>query len=179
MFEQIMFAGIGWGDLYKGDEDLRGNFREPNESGSWYERFNFKSINNRCYGYIPPMGGAHAPPKPQNRDGWLVVFGAQQDGYGSLVPVGWYEDARFEESYTRRPETGLDEPYTYVVSAEDAYRIPKEKRSSFPAISTDHFKRIYLYARSPEHREPWRKAYADLAERIVSGKRRCDRIGEK
>ncbi len=60
MFDKILFARIGWGSECKGEE-LVGNFREPNESDSWWERFNFMpSINGLCYGYVVPMGPSEA-----------------------------------------------------------------------------------------------------------------------
>src|SRR5947207_1572074 len=124
MFDQILFARIGWGDVYKGEE-LKGNFREPNESNSWFERFNFMpSVEGRCYGYMPPMAG---PPHPKYRDGWLVIFAATKNGDkgGALLPVGWYEEATFEHSYANRPERHYAD-YEYIVSTEskNAYRIP-------------------------------------------------------
>jgi hypothetical protein len=170
MFDKILFARIGWGEAYRGEE-LAGNFREPNESGSWWERFNFKaSVNGLCYGYVPPMGYYHTPPRPTNHHGWLVIFVATEDGRldGALLPVGWYEEATIENDYKKRPEKDLDQSYEYILTTgtKSAYLIPKEKRSSFPTIPTEHFKRCFVYARSPVHREHWRIAYADLAERI-------------
>ena len=80
MFDQILFARIGWGNLYEGEE-LVGNFSEPNESGSWWERFNFKrSVNGLCYGYVPPMGAYQAPPRPANCLDWLIIFAATEEG---------------------------------------------------------------------------------------------------
>jgi hypothetical protein len=181
MFDKILIARIGWGDLYQGEE-LVGNFSEPNESGSWWERFNFKpSIDAACYGYVPPMGSYQSPPRPRNHHGWLVIFVATEDGRGdgALLPVGWYEDATIEKDYKERPEKDLEQNYEYIFTTgtKSAYLIPKEKRSSFPTIPTEHFKRCFVYARAPFHREHWRKTYADLAEKIVARKRLCKRVG--
>jgi len=181
MFDRILIARIGWGDRYEGEE-LVGNFSEPNESGSWWERFNFKpSVDAACYGYVPPMGSYQSPPRPRNHHGWLVIFVATENGRrdGALLPVGWYEEATIEKDYKERPEKDLDQHYEYIFATgtKSAYLIPKEKRSSFSTIPTEHFKRCFVYARSPLHREHWRKAYADLAEKIVARKRLCKRVG--
>jgi hypothetical protein len=180
MFDRIMFARIGWGDVYEGEE-LVGNFSEPKVSGSWWERFNFKRFKGRCYGYIPPMGKQQFSPRPKNWEDWLVIFAATENGRrdGVLLPVGWYEESTIESDYQDRPEKGLKQPYEYILTTEaaNAYLIPKEKRPSFPTIPTEHFKHCFVYARSPSHGERWRKVYADLAEKIVSRKRICKRIG--
>ena len=181
MFDKILFARIGWGDVYQGEE-LVGNFSEPNESGSWWERFNFKPIDDGlCYGYVPPVGQFQAPPRPRNHHGWLVIFVATENGCrgGKLLPVGWYEKATIESGYKPRHEKNLDQPYEYVFTAgiNNAYLIPKQIRSSFPTIPAKHFKRCFAYARSPVHRADWRKTYADLAEEIVARKRPSWRVG--
>jgi len=100
-------------------------------------------------------------------------------GNGALLPVGWYEDATIEKDYKERPEKDLEQNYEYIFTTgtKSAYLIPKEKRSSFPTIPTEHFKRCFGYARAPFHREHWRKTYADLAEKIVARKRLCKRVG--
>src|SRR5260370_26351908 len=106
MFDKILLARIGWGDEYQGVR-LVGNFRKPNESGSWWERFNFKpSANRLCYGYVPPMGSSHSPPRPMNHQGWLVVVVATEDGRlaSALLPVRWYEEATIENYHTKQPE---------------------------------------------------------------------------
>ena len=172
MFDKILFARIGWSNEYRGETPC-GHFQQPDESLTWWEKFNFKPDDNGlCYGYMPPMGPYSSPPRPKDPRDWLVIFAATEDGRrdGPLLPVGWYEKATIEECYTPRPEKDLDQPYKYILTADakSAYLIPKEKRSSFPTIPTEHFRRIFVYARSPYHQEHWRKVYADLAEEIVA-----------
>jgi hypothetical protein len=125
-----------------------------------------------------PVSGASAS---EEHHGWLVIFVATKDGRpdGKLLPVGWYEEATIEDHYKERPEKDLDQPYEYIFTAgiDNAYLIPKQKRSSFPTIPTEHFKRCFVYARSPVHREDWRKTYANLAEGIVARKRPSWRVG--
>jgi hypothetical protein len=113
MHKQILFARIGWGDRYQG-EDLTGKFREPNESGSWAECFNFTSGPLAlCYGYFPPMGRYHAPPKPERKDGWLVVFCSKMTSEEPLRPVGWYEEAMFQDDNNDRPRI-----YSYLAPSD-------------------------------------------------------------
>src|ERR1035438_10671655 len=40
VFDKILFAKIGWAPKFDGEAST-GDFGEPNESTSWYERFNF------------------------------------------------------------------------------------------------------------------------------------------
>src|ERR1035441_6315771 len=52
-----------------------------------------------------PVRGPHgAPPKPTDKSGWLVIFLSRSGKGGPLLPVGWYEDATFEDGYRERPE---------------------------------------------------------------------------
>jgi hypothetical protein len=58
MHSQILFAKIGWDELYNGREPSFGNFSAPRQSSEWYERFNFKDINGQVFGHIPPISGS-------------------------------------------------------------------------------------------------------------------------
>src|ERR1035441_3325225 len=108
VFDKILFAKIGWAPKFDG-EACTGDFGEPNESTSWYERFNFLfGPEGRYYGYIPPMGPHGTPPKPTDKSGWLVIFLSRSGKGGPLLPVGWYEDATFEDGYRERPEYAHD-----------------------------------------------------------------------
>jgi hypothetical protein len=52
VFDRILFAKIGWAPNYEG-EDCTGDFGEPNETDSWYERFNFlPGPNGRYYSTV-------------------------------------------------------------------------------------------------------------------------------
>jgi hypothetical protein len=182
MFDQILFAKIGWGDVYQG-KDLTGRFRND----AWWERYNFLlRPDDRCYGYIPPITRYESPPKPQISDNWLVVFVAPENGSGATVPVGFYLGANFKPDYTPRPD-GLTDCYgnqcDFCVSTEaaNAYLIPVKKRSEFAlqVRVTKHFTRNFAYARGNrvDENEDWRLILAETAERVVAVKRRFDRIG--
>ena len=180
VFDKILFAKIGWAPKFDG-EACTGDFGEPNESTSWYERFNFLfGPEGRYYGYIPPMGPHGTPPKPTDKSGWLVIFLSRSGKGGPLLPVGWYEDATFEDGYRERPEYAHDPaflrqrnqfPYTYVLAADAArvYRIPAESRMLYPEVPVQpSFFGPYLYARDTDPRHPAREDYVALAERIVA-----------
>ena len=175
MFDNILFVKIGWAPLYRG-EDCVGNFGEPNETNSWYERYNFKAgPNGRFYGYIPPRR-----PKTTIKEGWLVVFLSRRAKDGPLLPVGWFENASLQDENTPRPEYLADATFPlapgdykfeFNVSADAAYLVPEEERATFAEVPmAGHFRRAtYLYARDTgtKHRESWRSEYAELAEQIV------------
>jgi hypothetical protein len=144
------------------------------------EWFNFVAgIDGRCYGFATSMSRGEPAPRPQKRDGWLVLFVAPANVVGTGVwrPIGWYEEACFASSYQNRPEPELQHClYTVSTQAKNAYVIPEEKRPSFPVLADDHFTRKWVYARSPFHSGQWRERLAELAEQIVSRKSECIRV---
>jgi hypothetical protein len=190
MHDQILFVRIGWGDRYYG-EILIGNFREPNTTGSWWERFNFTlGPGDQCYGYVPPLGAFTSPPNAKHKDGWLVVFCAKSPVDGRLLPVGWYEKASFEVGYKKRPASqtlqGASKRlwntigYCVSTSAHTAYLIPARNRRLFPDIPTVHFPRSYTYARLLDADGTAKDRYSDLAnlaERIAASKGLATAVG--
>jgi len=180
MFNQILFARIGWGVDYQGG-DLVGRFRDD----AWWEQYNFlRGPGDRCYGYIPPVGKLQRPPQPKTPNDWLVVFVSHENGTGAAMPVGFYVGANFESDYTPRPD-GLTDQFSaacgFCVSTEAAYLIPTKKRSEFalPVEVTRMFTRSYAYARGNglNENEPWRLLLAEIAERVAAAKRRFKKIG--
>jgi hypothetical protein len=189
MRKQILFARIGWGNNYSG-EDLTGHFSEPNSSGSWWERFNFMpGPDDRCYGYVPPMGPYSSPPNPKVKHGWLTVLCSKPNQKALLRPVGWYEDATFESGLQTRPKHVSLKPslqhfwktskYSLTAKAADSYLIPVENRERFPVIPTVTFRRPYLYARFVDEEHTIHDPYPGLskiAERISALKRRAETV---
>lgn len=186
MHRNGLFARIGWGDRYVG-EDLTGRFSEPNESNSWWERFNFMvGPEGRCYGYVPPMGPHSSPPNPAEKTDFLVVLCSRPDYNEPLRPVGWYENASFGTGHTARPRhPGLkaslrqmwnEMQYSFSASAASTYFIPVENRSSFESVPTANFARPYVYARS-EGRDRYPVLLA-LAERITAMKDHAHCLGK-
>lgn len=179
MNRNILFARIGWGERYVG-EDLTGNFSEPSKTNSWWERFNFAvGPGDRCYGYVPPMGPHSSPPNPAERDDFLVILCSRPSEYEPLKPVGWYEDATFASGHTVRPRhPGLKKSlrplwnkikYSFSSDATNAYLIPVENRILFDAVPTVNFTRPYVYARSRgKDRYP---ALVDIVTNILAMKR--------
>jgi len=68
-----------------------------------HEKYNFLKTGRRYYGAIPPVGERHFP-KPEPKEGWLLIFVSAEEGSGRLRAVGWYEGAKFEDAPVPRPE---------------------------------------------------------------------------
>lgn len=145
-FNKVMIARIAWSETYSGGMVLGGHkYLKQKSNGHTYakngkqyseaaghEAYNFLPHENRCYGYIPPIGKKYVPPNPgdNNKKGWLVIFVAPYMGYGESVAVGWYENATFEweiedgqriykpqPPQRELPKDSEGHPYTYCVWA--------------------------------------------------------------
>jgi hypothetical protein len=67
MFDNILFVKVGWTELHEG-EDCTGEFAEPQQTNSWYERFNFrKGPDGRFYGFLPQPLQTKPRPIPQRK----------------------------------------------------------------------------------------------------------------
>lgn len=185
MYRNILLARIGWGERYVG-EDLTGNFSEPTQSNSWWERFNFAvGPGDRCYGYVPPMGPHSSPPNPPERADFLVILCSRPTNSKPLKPVGWYENATFVNGHAVRPKhPGLKQSlrpmwkemkYSIWANAANTYLIPIEKRTLFNSVPTANFRRPFVYARSQgDDRYPELIA---VVERIVAMKHHAQCLG--
>jgi hypothetical protein len=177
-FQRIAFAKIAWGETYTGEEVVGRFSYLKKRHGAGHERFNFQpGPGGRCYGYLPPIGPHLAVPRPDPADGWLVIFVSAEGGKGPLLPVGWYENATFEDEWKRRPEYPRfprdkdGDRYSWVVSArcKDVHLIPFNQRKAFRVPGVPHLvKTPILYAAGRGQNEPWRKEYAKIAEDIVA-----------
>lgn len=176
--ERIAFVKIGWSEAYEGDL-VRGRAGWINANGDAHERFNFlRGPDGRFYGYLPPIGPKFRTPQPDEPAGWLVIFVAPLDGSGRLVPVGWFEDATFEEDYEERPEYAAGvpferdvkgDPYIYAIHADRGTLIPARVRQRITVPGRPHFGQTpVLYAAGYGRPAPWRAAYRKLALRIVA-----------
>jgi len=175
---RIAIAKTAWSDTYDGEE-LQGRHRYLSQYRDGHEKFNFKvGPDGYYYGYLPPIGRRYQPPQPTDRHGWLVLFVAPLNGNGPLVPVGWYENASFETSWTPRKEYAAKRPlprdvrgnkYTYTVRARKAHLIPPEQRSMIVVPGAPHLRSTpIVYARGQGDAAAWRAAYARIALRVVS-----------
>ena len=171
MYDQILFAKIGWAERYDGDSP-DANTRDQ----SWCERHNFLEVATRCYGYITHANGKLPNPKG-NRDNWVVIFVAPLKVHGpEIVPVGFYLKAKLESEYLQRPDglldcLGVENIYCVSTLAANAVLIPSDKRLQYalPSEATAHFTRQYCYARgnNVDNTQGWRKILAETAERVV------------
>ena len=195
-YNKIAVAKIAWSSEYQGGpvmgnhkyliEQARENKALQKNANGFYalalghEAFNFRPYKGKMYAYIPPIGKNLVPPKPKEKDDWLVVFVSRVSGNGDLVAVGWYEHASFcwaekvdeEDSlYLKRKEyekektfplDGENNHYHYCVTTDEAnaHFIPEESRSQFK-IDKKHEK---VVGRSI--------AYASGNETIISDRNR-------
>lgn len=169
-FSKVMIAKIAWSEAYSGGMVSGGhNYLKQKSNGhthtkngkqyseaAGHEAYNFLPYENRCYGYIPPIGRKYVPPKPTEPKGWLVIFIAPYMGYGENVAVGWYENATFEwktnkdgkRLYLPRPhkngfpKDSEGKPYTYCVWAnkKDVHFISPNLRLLY-TVNDDEAKR--------------------------------------
>ena len=88
MYPRIVIAKIGWGIDYHGEE-LTGNFKEPNSSGSWFERFNLQLVpDDRYYGYIYSTYRQHRGTAEVGGQGWVVDL-VHRSTCGRATLAGW------------------------------------------------------------------------------------------
>ncbi len=179
-YGQVALLKVGWAEEYTGDVVL-GRHKYIKAYGDAHERFNFlRAPDGRLYGYVHPVGGQRSAPRPAQPTGWLVLFVAPLEGDGPLVPVGWYENACFEDEWRPRPEYDereplpLDtdgDPYTFIVHADDGSRVPRERRTRYIVPGRPHFGRTpILYVRGVAgDGAAWRRRYAAIAEAVIRG----------
>ncbi|MGD0778824.1 MAG: hypothetical protein ABSC05_39105, partial [Candidatus Solibacter sp.] len=152
----------------------------PHSSARGTSTLPINALLSAHYGYIRPIGPHNTSPKPKDKSGWLVIFVSRSGKDGPLLPVGWYEDATFEDGYRERPEYAHDSafprhrnrfPYTYVLVADavKVHGIPAKSRMLYPEVPAQpSFLPSYLYARDTDPRHKAREDYAALAERITA-----------
>ncbi len=174
MYDQILFAKIGWAELYTGD-----NVDAHTSDKSWCERHNFLKVGTSCYGYITPANRRLPNPKG-DRTNWLIVFVAPWKVDGPIVPVGFYLNAKLEPEYLKRPDglpDRLRKKNVYCVSTleTNAVLIPSDERLQYalPSEVTAYFRRTFCYARGNniDKTQRWRNILAETAERVVGNPR--------
>lgn len=136
-FRRIVFVRCGWAERYDGTEvpDGGGSY---NTTKLGHERFNFKAVGGRVYGYFQPQaasGGFNlaridpTAPGVHSIDGVTVVFVATHPSEGGQRVVGWYRDAT--AFATRQSSKGLERKnVTWQMSAraENAVLLPSANR---------------------------------------------------
>jgi hypothetical protein len=161
-FPRIAVVNTGWSDDYFGGQVV-GKFSYL-ETGVGHERYNFMpNAAGRYFGYAPPLGENDSPPKPAHLEDWLVFFVSKRPGRPGLYLVGWYEGAKFEGSYTTRPDAddlGVDSEggkFSYTVSSDKAYMVPLPLRTM--KFKGGHV-RSYAYLRGNGDTDKWRQILA-------------------
>lgn len=176
MSDKIAFIKTGWSEDYCGGP-VFGNYKHVRKYREAHERFNFLSApDGRFYGYAPPIGENEVPPKPTEKEGWLVIFVAKRPGRSGLFVVGWYVNATFHHDYLNRPEYAKrnsfesdvhGHKYGYCISADSGRMIPAAERELF--FSGTHFKRApVIYVSGVGKNEQWRQELAAFAKHVIN-----------
>ncbi len=142
---RVLIARISWMQWY----GLTDNVDVPQStmsyvqrgSGPVYERFNFRALEKRLFGYFAPSSPDIAcnlsrvdenAGDADHLDDVLVVFMARRppDLGGGQVVVGWYQHARLYARYQRpqRPRKRQDWAYACECAERDAVLLPTAAR---------------------------------------------------
>lgn len=84
MIQRIAFAKTAWSNSYEGGPTYGLHKFLENNSKQRHECFNFKQgPDGFYYGYVPPLGAAEAPPKPDQATGWVSDLCREIHGNGA------------------------------------------------------------------------------------------------
>ena len=168
-----VFARIGWMEAYAGPK--QGDER-PVGGGSWndtklgHEVNNFLDVGGKFYGYFEPglktgeLNLRRVGPLsgPGFVDGVTVVFLAPKGGTGSLVVVGWYENARLYSDTRDHPVPVPEvEGHSYIceTAASNGHLLPVQERVWSGATGRGGFgQRNFCYSLDEHgqlHLAPW------------------------
>jgi len=190
----ILLHGV-WMDNYNGHEDppsfYAGNFSWPKKKGWSHEMYNFKEINDNCYGHVQHSGkdlidfqikienlGAGSA---DHIEGVRVIWTAPKRRTQGKVIVGWYNNA----TVYRHPQTmppllaherqyaGEQFTYRVIAASSDCHLLPNDKRivhipvskiknSGFPGAQSKVF---YLKDDNKNSRKT-----LDAIDELISGK---------
>ena len=115
------------------------------------------------------------PRSPYSSRLWLVFFVSKRPNRSGLYLVGWYEDAKFEGTYTTWPDAddlGADlggGKFSYTVSSDKAYMIPLPLRTM--KFKGSHL-RSFAYLRRNGDNDEWRQV---LARKLISFRKKLIR----
>ena len=171
-----LFAKVGWDEFYDGSLLPQGHFRAPSLSGEAYERYNFKDVNGRVYGHVPPISRFRRPPQ---RSVDVLLFVAKHIASGDWRCVGFYLQPTMVRNYIDRPEYSLNrnfslsayrDTFKYCVQAptSSSRRLTLIERGAYGTLRLpDTFRRPFMYAMSSGPSQATRDL-ATQAERIVA-----------
>ncbi len=143
---KLLFCNIAWMDKYEGVEDkkMKSGGSYVREHGYGGEMYNFKPVNDRCYGYvrsvssnekedeestinISRISGVTETNYVDNID--VVWLGNNpEDGLGTRI-VGYYKNAKVYANLQERPTESASD-FKYIIDADknDCFCIPAEYR---------------------------------------------------
>lgn len=174
--DKVAVIKVGWCEFYNGDI-VKGEHKNIRTHAEGHERYNFKpGSDGSYYGYTPPISDKY-PPSPLEKDGWLLFILAKKPGEAGLYLVGWYENASFADDYLPRPEyksaqptlekDAHGQPFTYIVTAPVATRIPVAARRF--RFDGSHMRRAPIYyLRGNDAKDDWRET---LVRALIAAKR--------
>jgi hypothetical protein len=170
-FQRVAFIKCGWAEKYDGDTVI-GRHRYIKKYAA-HEKHNFaRDPVSGCFlVYVPPVGGGQVAPSPLEREGWLLIFVAAEEGRGRLKVVGWYNNATFLPDYNDR---GPDFPaegraaLSYCISAPEGVRIPVDKREVIvPGRHFGNSSVVYIRGNGNRDKDLWRKEFMTIARTVI------------
>lgn len=161
MAAPIIVFHTAWMDKYDGDRESlnAGGFTFALEHGYGHEMYNFRAVDGRCYGYVPPTGELHferhfaVDRKSDRLEGATVVWTAPHPEKGGRAVVGiWLNATVFREDQTpsgrlarQRNIDGDVAGYRCVAESKNCILIPTEPDA----------RPIFVRARQPRGEESW------------------------
>jgi hypothetical protein len=143
----IIVFHTAWMAKYDGDRASlsAGGFKFAAEHGYGHEMYNFRKVDGRCYGYVPPTGTLHFENHfavPKNTDvleGVSVVWTAPHPEQGGRAVVGVWRDAKVYRhdqkslgSIAARRKIGAEiAGYRCVAEAKNCVLLPPDARPFF------------------------------------------------
>jgi Protein NO VEIN, C-terminal len=146
MVDIIVFH-TAWMDKYDGDRASlsAGGFKFAAEHGYGHEMYNFRNVNGRYYGYVPPTGDLHlekhfnVSKSAEKLEGVTVVWTAPHPEQGGRAVVGVWRDAtvyrRVQEPSgslaRRRNIDGETASYRCTAEVKNCVLLPPDARPIF------------------------------------------------
>lgn len=137
--QRILFANIGWMNVYSGQNSTDiisggGSYTDSDK----HEAYNFQNLKGHCYGYVKPVNNtinltridpsiASNAPKIENV---TVVWFAPNKIIGGSWIVGWYKNATVYKHYQKSNNTAREKYGYYIIANyEDCTLLPTDVRT--------------------------------------------------
>jgi hypothetical protein len=144
LYMNIVFFNVGWMEKYKGEDEILGGGKGPQEQGWGHEVLNFETFGGKVYGYVQPPYSAKSVGQMRierinsdyaNKDeipDVLVVWVARDPAFGGRKIVGWYKHAtvyrQFQANVNERVYKSELIPYNVSADKDDVYCLPLAER---------------------------------------------------